>query len=461
MGVGRYLKEQKPDGAGRRGRAAGGRAGAGSALPRRRLRAADLRPARSSTGSSSCARASRSSGCDACSTSAACSPASRRARRSRARRRWPPTMELGHDRHAASPTAGGSTSRRARGPTTSTWSRSAPRASTTGSAAMTVSTDVERRGRRAASRRTRRVPDRDRLRPGRRRRRTSTRSRRLYRGEAATRRPSGDRAPAGRRRARRLGDRRSPTGARRSPTRAGPVRSPWCSGASARVPDAVTGGRDTVGLRVPDQPLALALLRGLRRRCRRTVGEPVRSGEPDHRRRRARPTSATTSISCSTADRAAWASSRRSSTARATHPAILRLGGVREGTRRGDRRRPSPLRIDGEIAAPGTLPSHYAPSARVVVVAAADVRRRRANGRSPRASGSGCSRCTGAADGPSDVVVLGCRRRTSTTTPATSYARLRDADASGSTCCSPCRRPPAGIGAAVADRLAGRGRGPR
>ncbi len=34
---------------------------------------------------------------------------------------------------------------------------------------------------------------------------------------------------------------------------------------SARVPDAVTGGRDTVGLRVPDQPLALALLAGFGR----------------------------------------------------------------------------------------------------------------------------------------------------------------------------------------------------
>ena len=32
---------------------------------------------------------------------------------------------------------------------------------------------------------------------------------------------------------------------------------------AAGVPDAVTGGRDTVGLRVPDQPLALALLREL------------------------------------------------------------------------------------------------------------------------------------------------------------------------------------------------------
>ena len=35
----------------------------------------------------------------------------------------------------------------------------------------------------------------------------------------------------------------------------------WCVRACRRVPDAVTGGLDTVGLRVPDQPLALELLR--------------------------------------------------------------------------------------------------------------------------------------------------------------------------------------------------------
>ena len=101
MGVGRYLKEQKPDGAGRRGRAARGRAGAGPAQPRRRLRAR-----RSSSPSvldrkRSCAPASRSSGRGGCSTSAACSPGSRRAPRSRARRRSAATMDVGHDRHAA------------------------------------------------------------------------------------------------------------------------------------------------------------------------------------------------------------------------------------------------------------------------------------------------------------------------------------------------------------------------
>ena len=64
----------------RRGRAAGRRAGAGPAQPRRRLRAADLRSRRCSTGSSSCGRASRSSSRAACSTSAVCSRASPRAR---------------------------------------------------------------------------------------------------------------------------------------------------------------------------------------------------------------------------------------------------------------------------------------------------------------------------------------------------------------------------------------------
>jgi len=50
------------------------------------------------------------------------------------------------------------------------------------------------------------------------------------------------------------------------------------------VPDRVTGGRPTVGLRVPDHPSAR-----LRRpppgppgRHRRPVGQPVRPGEPDH-----------------------------------------------------------------------------------------------------------------------------------------------------------------------------------
>ena len=42
--------------------------------------------------------------------------------------------------------------------------------------------------------------------------------------------------------------------------RAGPVRSRWSCAQRRRVPDEVTGGLDTVGLRVPGHPLARELL---------------------------------------------------------------------------------------------------------------------------------------------------------------------------------------------------------
>ena len=57
---------------------------------------------------------------------------------------------------------------------------------------------------------------------------------------------------------------------------------------SARVPDEVTGGLDTVGIRVPAERTAQALAARLRWRDRGAVGEPLRAGEPDHRRRRPR-----------------------------------------------------------------------------------------------------------------------------------------------------------------------------
>src|ERR687898_468044 len=67
---------------------------------------------------------------------------------------------------------------------------------------------------------------------------------------------------------------------------------------AARVLDRVTGGGDTVGVRVPDQPVALALLGAF--------GGGIA------------PPSATTSTSCSTTGRARSAWSPRSSTARGT-----------------------------------------------------------------------------------------------------------------------------------------------
>ncbi len=50
------------------------------------------------------------------------------------------------------------------------------------------------------------------------------------------------------------------------------------------VPDAVTGGQDTVGLRVPNHPLALELLQAFGARHRRPLGQPLRPHQPDHGR---------------------------------------------------------------------------------------------------------------------------------------------------------------------------------
>jgi hypothetical protein len=52
------------------------------------------------------------------------------------------------------------------------------------------------------------------------------------------------------------------------------------------VPDAVTGGQDTVGLRVPNHPVALALLREFakdrQRRHRGALGQSLRPYQSDH-----------------------------------------------------------------------------------------------------------------------------------------------------------------------------------
>ena len=284
MGVGRYLKEQKPDGAGRRGRASGGGAGAGSALARRRLRAADLR-----------SRGPRPEVHRAPPRVDRVAPAAarrvRRVRRCVVGRGGGGRGEdgrpdgVGHHRHARCPTRAGSTSRRGRGPTTSTRSSSARPASTTGERAADVASravDVLR-GRRPGG-----VPDRDGLRP-RGRRVVGRRGAPAVRGEGPPAGSPGDRAPRRRPRS------STEWAVRGRRTRAAALAAACWPGPltvvvprAARVPDEVTGGRDTVGLRVPDQPLALELLRAVRWWRRRAVGQPLRPGEPDDGRRRAR-----------------------------------------------------------------------------------------------------------------------------------------------------------------------------
>jgi L-threonylcarbamoyladenylate synthase len=220
---------------------------------------------------------------------------------------------------------------------------------------------------------------------------------------------------------------------------------------SAEVPDAVTGGRDTVGLRVPDQRVARALLRAF--------GGAI-AAPSANRFGRVSPTTATDVLADLgddvdvVLDGGPCTVGVESTIVDCTPdpPVILRLGGV------------SPERIEavvgervarhvsGETPAPGTLPTHYAPVARVVLTSADELGARaatllgdghRVGVLAPGAVASGLSGDLVILDPPADVDEYA----------RTLYARLREAD----------RReldvllvvPPAdrGIGAAVVDRL--------
>jgi L-threonylcarbamoyladenylate synthase len=219
---------------------------------------------------------------------------------------------------------------------------------------------------------------------------------------------------------------------------------------SARVPDEVTGGRDTVGLRVPDQALARALLR--------EVGGGV-AAPSANRFGRVSPTTAadvradlgddvdvvldggpcrvgveSTIVDCS-----------------GPEPVVVRLGGVpREELERVLGRRIA-VADRGEVAAPGTLAAHYAPRARVVVVGAGDLAARAAV-LLGEGSAVGVLAPAGTPPPPAGVTVL------ASPSAVEEYARVlyacfREADARGLDVVLTVLPGAEGLGAAVADRV--------
>jgi L-threonylcarbamoyladenylate synthase len=220
---------------------------------------------------------------------------------------------------------------------------------------------------------------------------------------------------------------------------------------SAEVPDAVTGGRDTVGLRVPDQPVARALLRAF---------DGAIAAPSANRFGRVSPTTAA-DVRADLGDDVdvvldggPCTVGVESTIVDCTHepPVILRLGGV--GPERieavlGER---VARHVSGETPAPGTLPAHYAPVARVVLTSADELEARAAtllgDGRrvgvlAPGAVASGLSRDLVVLDPPADVDEYA----------RTLYARLREADRRGLDVLLVVPPADRGLGAAVVDRL--------
>src|SRR5262245_62617374 len=136
---------------------------------------------------------------------------------------------------------------------------------------------------------------------------------------------------------------------------------------AASVPDAVTGGGDTVGVRVPDQPVALALLRAF--------GSGI-AAPSANRFGRVSPTTADHvradlgSDVDLVIDGGPCAVGVESTIVDVTgrEPSVLRVGGVSEARLAGVVGAPLARRTSGEVAAPGTLVAHYSPRARVELV---------------------------------------------------------------------------------------------
>ena len=220
---------------------------------------------------------------------------------------------------------------------------------------------------------------------------------------------------------------------------------------SERLPDGVTGGRDTVGLRVPETPIARELLRAF--------GGAV-AAPSANRFGKVSPTTAADVRADLGADvdlvldggpcRVGVESTIVDCTG--TAAVILRLGGVPRAAIEDVLGAPVELRTAGETAAPGTLPGHYSPSARVMLV---DRRTAAARAAGLLASGARVGLLTLAPappdlpgglhllDQPSDVDEFA----------RVLYTRLRDADRAGLDVLLVVPPSSDGIGATILDRL--------
>ena len=216
------------------------------------------------------------------------------------------------------------------------------------------------------------------------------------------------------------------------------------------VSDRATGGRSTVGVRVPNHPLALDLLTAL------DFGVAAPSA---NRFGRVSPTTAEHVASDLghdvrvVLDGGACAIGVESTIVDCTDASnfrVLRVGGFDVAEIERIVGSPVTLATHGEVAAPGTLPSHYTPDARVVIVSSEDLV---AAIDEHDASRVGVLALAGVAPAVTRVTVLA--------TPATVddyahdlYAAFRDADLLGLDVVLAIAPDGDGLAAAVRDRIA-------
>ena len=218
---------------------------------------------------------------------------------------------------------------------------------------------------------------------------------------------------------------------------------------TARATDAVTGGQDTVALRVPNHPVALAVLDALGGgvaapsanrfgRVSPTTAEHVRADLGDEVDLILDGGPCTVGVESTIVDLSG------------KEPAVLRPGGlaVEELERVLGRR--VPVRTSATVRVSGSLASHYAPRAGVVLSEPADVASRVT---SLRARGHN----VGVLGPPGLMLPPGVPRYDVPEDPAGAaralYTRLREADEQGHDVLVACLPRAEGLGIAVRDRL--------
>jgi L-threonylcarbamoyladenylate synthase len=217
-----------------------------------------------------------------------------------------------------------------------------------------------------------------------------------------------------------------------------------------RVPNAVTGGLGTVGLRVPAHPAALALLR--------SFGGGIAAPSANRFGRVSATTAAhvvhefggtvdfvldggpcRVGIESTIVDLSSGAA------------AILRPGGVTREELEAAIRAEVPVRAGGAVRSPGQLASHYAPHAEVVLVAAEELADR---AKQALAKGQKVAVLAGPLSGaaPPGVLTLAVPGRPADFARML-YTALREADAQDVDVVLASPPPEDGLGLAIADRL--------
>jgi L-threonylcarbamoyladenylate synthase len=219
---------------------------------------------------------------------------------------------------------------------------------------------------------------------------------------------------------------------------------------TARATDAVTGGQDTVALRVPQHPMALAVLSALGGglaapsanrfgRVSPTTADHVREDLGDDVDLLLDGGPCTVGVESTIVDLSSG------------EPAILRPGGLAAEEVERVLGRPVPVRASSSVRVSGSLASHYAPRAGVTLVEAPEA--------GPRAQALLGQGVRVGVLGPATLALPpGVPRFDMPEDPAGAahdlYLRLREADLAGLDLLLACLPPAQGLGLAVRDRLA-------